>query len=177
MMRLSLFWVFLQIGAFSVGGGYAAMPLIQRQVCQLHPWLTAEEFSHLLTIAEMTPGPIAINAATFVGTRLAGLPGAVTATLGCILPSCVIVSLLSLLYRKYRDLPRMQAALAALRPVVAALIFSAGLSLLKTAVLPGPDLLQAGLFLGAFFLLGSKKANPICTMLACGGLYLLLHFS
>ena len=121
MMLLSLFWAFLQIGATSVGGGYAAMPLIRQQVCLLHPWLTEAEFSHLVTIAEITPGPIAINAATFVGTRLAGLPGAVTATLGCILPSCVIVSFLALLYRKYQALPRMQAALAALRPVVAAL--------------------------------------------------------
>ena len=103
---LTLFWSFLQVGAFSVGGGYAAMPLIENQVCHLHTWLSAEEFAHLVTIAEMTPGPIAINAATFVGTRIAGLPGAVIATLGCILPSCLIVSLLSWLYRKYPDAVR-----------------------------------------------------------------------
>ena len=67
---LTLFWSFLQVGAFSVGGGYAAMPLIENQVCHLHTWLSADEFAHLVTIAEMTPGPIAINAATFVGTRM-----------------------------------------------------------------------------------------------------------
>lgn len=176
MMLLSLFWAFLQIGATSVGGGYAAMPLIRQQVCLLHPWLTEAEFSHLVTIAEITPGPIAINAATFVGTRLAGLPGAVTATLGCILPSCVLVSFLALLYRKYQSLPRMQAALAALRPVVAALICGAGLSLLQTAIFPGPDPLQILLFLSAFCALGRKKASPIFTMLICGLLYLLFRF-
>ena len=178
---LTLFWSFLQVGAFSVGGGYAAMPLIENQVCHLHTWLSAEEFAHLVTIAEMTPGPIAINAATFVGTRMAGLPGAVMATLGCILPSCLIVSLLSWLYRKYRSLALMQSALAALRPVVVALIAGAGLSLLKTALFAGApplsalDWPQAVLFLAAFFLLRRKKPSPILTMFGCGLLYLLLH--
>ena len=178
---LLLFLSFLQVGTFSVGGGYAAMPLIENQVCHLHPWLSAEEFAHLVTIAEMTPGPIAINAATFVGTRIAGLPGAVMATLGCILPSCLIVSLLSWLYRKYRSLALMQSALAALRPVVVALIAGAGLSLLKTALFTGTPALatlnwpQAVLFLVALFLLRWKKPSPILTMFGCGLLYLLLH--
>lgn len=180
-LLLSLFWSFLQVGAFSVGGGYAAMPLIENQVCQLHPWLTTNEFAHLVTIAEMTPGPIAINAATFVGTRIAGLPGAIIATLGCILPSCLIVSALSWLYRKYRALPLMQSALAALRPVVVALIAGAFLSLLQSALWQGPpslaglDWLQALLFLCAFVLLRRKKPSPILTMFACGLLYLLLN--
>ena len=178
---LLLFWSFLQVGAFSVGGGYAAMPLIENQGCHLHTWLSADEFAHLVTIAEMTPGPIAINAATFVGTRIAGLPGAVMATLGCILPSCLIVSLLSWLYRKYRSLALMQSALAALRPVVVALIAGAGLSLLKPALFGGAPTLsaldwpQAVLFLAAFFLLRWKKPSPILTMFGCGLLYLLLH--
>ena len=180
-MLRSLFLDFLQIGAFSVGGGYAAMPLIENQVCTLHHWLTAEAFAHLVTIAEMTPGPIAINAATFVGTRIAGLPGAITATLGCILPSCLIVSLLSLLYRRCKALPLMQSVLSALRPVVVALIAGAGLSLLKSALWHGPvslsatDLLQAVLFTGAFLLLRWKKYSPILTMTACGAVYLLLN--
>ena len=81
MIYLQLFLSFLQIGAFSFGGGYAAMPLIQEQVVTLHGWLTADTFADLVTIAEMTPGPIAINAATFVGTQVAGVTGAVVATL------------------------------------------------------------------------------------------------
>ena len=88
MIYLQLFFSFIQVGMFSIGGGYAAMPLIQNQVVELHPWITMAEFTDLVTIAEMTPGPIAINAATFVGIRIAGLPGAVAATMGCILPSC-----------------------------------------------------------------------------------------
>ena len=72
MGYLKLFWSFFQIGLFSVGGGYAAMPLIQSQVVDLHHWLSMQEFADIVTIAEMTPGPIAINAATFVGTRVTG---------------------------------------------------------------------------------------------------------
>ena len=88
MIYLQLFWSFLQIGLFSIGGGYAAMPLIQAQVVQNHPWLNMSEFTDLVTIAEMTPGPIAINSATFVGIRIAGIPGALIATFGCICRHC-----------------------------------------------------------------------------------------
>ena len=81
MIYFQLFLSFLQIGAFSFGGGYAAMPLIQNQVVTLHGWLNLAEFTDLVTISQMTPGPIAINAATFVGTRIAGTPGALAAPL------------------------------------------------------------------------------------------------
>ena len=91
MILLKLFFSFIQIGLFSIGGGYAAMPLIQAQVVEANGWLTMNEFIDLITIAEMTPGPIAVNSATFVGIRIAGLPGAVVATFGCILPSLFIV--------------------------------------------------------------------------------------
>ena len=79
MIYLQLFWSFLQIGLFSIGGGYAAIPLIQAQVVQNHAWLNMSEFTDLITIAEMTPGPIAVNSATFVGIRIAGIPGALVA--------------------------------------------------------------------------------------------------
>ena len=93
MIYLKLFLSFLQIGLFSFGGGYAAMPLIQEQVVSQHDWLTMTEFTDLITISQMTPGPIAINAATFVGSKIAGVPGSVAATCGCILPSWIIVTL------------------------------------------------------------------------------------
>lgn len=98
MIYLELFWSFFQIGLFSIGGGYAAMPLIQNQVVDIHPWLTMTQFADIMTIAEMTPGPIAINSATFVGIQVAGLPGAVIATVGCVFPSCVIVMTLAYIY-------------------------------------------------------------------------------
>ena len=130
MTLWQLFLSFLQVGLFSVGGGYAAMPLIQSQVVDAHAWITMKEFSDLVTIAEMTPGPIAVNAATFVGMRISGIAGACAATLGCILPSLFLVTALAAVYYRCRGLDSLQSVLGCLRPAVAALIASAGLSLL-----------------------------------------------
>ena len=134
MIYLELFWSFFQIGLFSIGGGYAAMPLIQEQVVDLHSWLTMTQFADIITIAEMTPGPIAINSATFVGIQVCGLPGAIVATLGCIFPSCIIVMTLAYIYYRFRGLYIVQGVLAGLRPAVIAMIASAGLSLLILSV-------------------------------------------
>ena len=131
MIHLELFWSFFQIGLFSIGGGYAAMPLIQHQVVELHPWLTLEQFSDIITISQMTPGPIAINSATFVGLQLGGLPGALVATAGCVLPSCIIVLTLAYVYYRYRGLSMVQGVLAGLRPAVVAMIASAGVTLVN----------------------------------------------
>lgn len=133
MMYIQLFLSFLNIGLFSFGGGYAAMPLIQAQVVDVHHWLTMTEFTDLITISQMTPGPIAINSATFVGTRIAGIPGAVAATIGCILPSCVIVTCIARLYLKYRSMSLLQNILKTLRPAVVAMVAAAGISILITA--------------------------------------------
>ncbi len=175
-MMLQLFLSFLQIGLFSVGGGYAAIPLIQSQTVEVHHWLTAGEFMDLATIAEMTPGPIAINGATFVGLRVAGLPGALAATFGCILPSLIIVSLLAWIYRRYRELALLQSVLGALRPAVVALIGSAGLNMLLQVAFGGRELISLAnaqwaamaLFAAAFVALRKWRANPILTMVLCG---------
>lgn len=185
MIYIQLFLSFIQVGLFSIGGGYAAMPLIQSQVVELHPWLTMGEFTDLITIAEMTPGPIAINSATFVGIRIAGLPGAIVAIFGCILPSCIIVSLLAYVYYKYQGVFTLQSILASLRPAVVALIAAAGLSILNMVVFQGEamalsnvDWIGAALFLAAFVILRKFKWNPILVMTLCGaaglGLNLLL---
>ena len=89
---ISLFLSFVQVGLLSVGGGYAAIPIIREQTVLQHAWLTMEEVADLVTIAEMTPGPIAVNVATVIGMRLAGIAGAIVATLGCILPSVLLLS-------------------------------------------------------------------------------------
>ena len=125
MIYLQLFLSFLQIGLFSFGGGYAAMPLIQDQVVTAHGWLSMPEFTDLITISQMTPGPIAINSATFVGMKIAGVPGAIAATVGCVFPSCVIVTLLARLYLKYRDMSLLQGILGSLRPAVVAMVAAA----------------------------------------------------
>ena len=177
MIYFQLFLSFLQIGAFSFGGGYAAMPLIQNQVVDLHHWLNLAEFTDLVTISQMTPGPIAINSATFVGTRIAGTPGALAATAGCVLPSCILVTLLARIYLKYRNLSIIQGVLQSLRPAVVAMIGAAGVSILVTAFwgLGGftPDLKALNLrsvciFLGALVLLIRFKMSPILVMVLSG---------
>ena len=177
MIYFRLFLSFLQIGAFSFGGGYAAMPLIQNQVVTLHGWLNLAEFTDLVTISQMTPGPIAINAATFVGTRIAGTPGALAATIGCVLPSCILVTLLAKIYLKYRDLSLIQGVLKSLRPAVVAMIGAAGVSILVTAFwgLEGfsPDLSAMNprsvcICSGAMILLIRFKMTPILVMVLSG---------
>ena len=150
-----LFLVFFQIGLFSVGGGYAAMPLIQSLVVESHGWLTMAEFTNLMTIAEMTPGPIAVNSATF----------------GCIAPSLILVTLLSYLYGRFRSGQTMQNVLGALRPVVVALIASAALSIVQVAAVKsggGVSIVGIVLMVAAFLVLRWKKWNPILVMLLCG---------
>lgn len=182
MIYLQLFLSFLQIGAFSFGGGYAAMPLIQNQVVQLHPWLSQSEFTDLITISQMTPGPIAVNSATFVGTRIAGVPGALAATIGCVLPSCILVTILAKIYLKYRNLILLQDILKSLRPAVIAMIAAAGVSILVTAfwgndisslhldaILSSTNIRAVGIFLLSLILLARFKMDPIHVMLLSGG--------
>ena len=181
MIYLELFLSFLQIGLFSFGGGYAAMPLIQEQVVNGHHWLSMTEFTDLITISQMTPGPIAINSATFVGTRIAGIPGALAATAGCVLPSCILVTLLAKIYLKYRNLSLLQGVLKSLRPAVIAMIAAAGASILVNAfwgesiasltarqLLPNISIQAVGIFTGSLILLARFKMNPIHVMLLSG---------
>lgn len=184
MILLQLFWSFFQIGLLSFGGGYAAMPLILEQVVTRNQWLTMDEFADIVTIAEMTPGPIAVNSATFVGLKIAGLPGALISTLGCIFSACVILMILAYFYYKYRNLTMVQGVLACLRPAVVALIASAGLSILMLAVFRGGSLPQGIgdmnwigvlLFGGALAVLQWKKPSPVKVMAGAGLLGMILY--
>ena len=190
MIYLQLFLSFLQIGAFSFGGGYAAMPLIQNQVVQLHPWLSQSEFTDLITISQMTPGPIAVNSATFVGTRIAGAPGALAATIGCVLPSCILVTVLAKIYLKYRNLSLLQGILKSLRPAVIAMIAAAGVSILVTAfwgnnlsslppaaILSSTNVRAVGIFLVSLILLAKYKMNPIHVMLLSGAAEIVMQLT
>lgn len=175
MIYLELFLSFLKVGLFSVGGGYAAIPLIQSQVVEKSGWLTMSEFTNLVTIAEMTPGPVCVNAATFVGIRIGGMFGAAAATLGCIAPAFVIVSLLAFLYYRYKGALAVGAVLASLRPAVVALIAAAGLSMMRTALFGEGEisaenlrLTGAVLFFLAFIVLRKWRWNPILVMCLCG---------
>ena len=184
MIYLQLLWSFIQIGLFSIGGGYAAMPLIQHQVVDLHPWLTMTQFADIMTIAEMTPGPVAINSATFVGIQVAGIPGALVATLGCVLPSCVIVMILAYIYYRFKGLTMVQGILFGLRPAVIAMIASAGISLMilsfsgqrtLPADLTGINLISVFIFAVGLFILRKWKVNPIWVMVGAGAVGLLLY--
>lgn len=177
MIYLELFFSFFQIGLFSFGGGYAAVPLIQSQIVELHGWLSMSQFADLITIAEMTPGPIAINSATFVGQQIAGLPGALVCTAGCVLPSFIIVLILSALYIKYRSLKTMQGILTGLRPAIVAMIASAGMGILLLALFqssftelaPGDfRVIEAVLFAGSLVLLRKFKVSPILIIFGTG---------
>ncbi len=181
MIYLQLFLSFLQVGLFSVGGGYAAVALIREQTVDINMWLTMAEFSDLTTIAEMTPGPIAVNAATFVGIKIAGFPGALVATMGCITPSVIISSLLAFIYYKYKGAHTLKSVLGSIRPVTVGLILSAGISLLQYAVFTGGniafsslDVINLVIFVAAFAVLRKTKLSPIPVMLISGLLYLVL---
>ena len=174
MIYLKLFWSFFQIGLCSIGGGYAAIPLIQNQVVDINSWLTMSQFADIVTIAEMTPGPIAINAATFVGIQAAGIPGAIVATLGNLLAPSIIVITLAAIYMKYKELKVLKSVLSLLRVAVVAMIMSATLSILSMAVLKDGvvEYLPLIVFLVGFILVRLLKLSPIKTIFASGLIYL-----
>lgn len=176
-MRLwQLLCSFLQIGLLSIGGGYATLPLIQEQVVVLRGWLTAQEFTDIITISQMTPGPLAVNTSTFVGIRVGGLLGAVLATLGCVISGFVLSLLLDGFFQRHRESPLVEGVLQGLKATSAGLIASAASTILLLALfgvmeLGGPlrlSLPAAGLFAAALLLLRKTKLHPILVMALCG---------
>ena len=176
---IELFTSFFLIGASAFGGGYAVLPML-RESALSHGWLTAERFADVVAFAEITPGPVALNAASFAGYTAAGIPGAVAATVGCVLPSLPAAVLLVFLWRRFREHPLYAGFFGGLRPAVCALIFSAFLTLFLSAAFGGaslPDLLSgrasvdvAGLllFAGAFAVARAKTVPPAALILFCG---------
>lgn len=134
MIYLILFWEFAKVGIFCVGGGYASMPLIQAAVVDTYHWMSLGEFVDIFTISQMTPGPIGINAATFAGMKIAGIPGAVCATVGFCTPSLFLGIILAKLFFRYGDIGPIRGILNGLRPAVVALIAVAGISFVVLAL-------------------------------------------
>lgn len=170
-MILELFISFLKIGLCSFGGGYAALPLILDQVVKKHHWLTLSDFADVVTISQMTPGPIVINAATFVGQRLAGWKGAIVASLGSILPSLVIVSCLTYLYFRYKDLEWMKKTLSILQPIIIGLIAISALSMVEGISISFLSLLM---FMVSLYLLQKKRVSQIGIIIGCGIVYVVV---
>lgn len=160
-----LLGVFLKIGAFTFGGGYAMIPLIKREVAEGKKWLTEEEIFDIIAIAESTPGPLAVNCATFVGSRVAGFAGALAATLGVVLPSFLIILLISGCYKKFQNSRLVKGAMQGLKPAVVALIAAALLSVGENVfrfedILGKENIVSAVILLIGGFLC-YKKVHPI----------------
>lgn len=174
MLVLQIFISFLKIGLFSFGGGYVMLPLIENEVIRANTWLSYPEFINIIAIAEMTPGPIAINLATFVGFRIAGVPGALASTLGVVLPSFLIILIIAKFLQKFYKLPLVQAAFKGLRPAVIALISMAAITILQSTVTL-EDLRSVFIALASFLLLSFTRINPILVIIAAGVTGLILY--
>lgn len=167
----------MKIGLFSFGGGLAVLPLIEDELVHSLGWLSASEFVDILTLSEMTPGPIAINSATFAGNRVAGILGGMVATIGVVLPSFIIVLTLAYIYFKYRNLDLLQGVITGLRPAVVALIASAGVTIFMSALfsasnfdvaLSDLNLINLGLFGLSIYGIRKLHFSPIQTIITTG---------
>ena len=169
-----LFWTFFKVGAFTFGGGYAMLPILQRELVEKKKWATDEDLADYYAIGQTTPGIIAVNTATFVGYRRAGALGAVAATLGLVLPGVTIIILLARLIAGFSDLPQVRHAMAGIKVAVSVLILEALLKLKKSALTdwPGRTIFLA-VFAAALFFPGMSPA--ILVLLAGGGGALLLR--
>lgn len=170
ILLLKLFWLCLRVGLFTFGGGAAIVPLIQQSLVA-EGFMSMNEAVDMIAISQMTPGPFAVNAATFAGTKLAGLGGAAVATLGITLPSVLISLLIARFFFSFNKKPAVQSALSGIRPVVLALIASSIWAIAGSALfLPGggPDIPSIVIAVAVFGLLWQTKASPALLMLVSG---------
>lgn len=172
MILLKLFISFFKIGAFSFGGGYAMLPLIEEEIIQVNKWLTSTEFIDIIAISEMTPGPIAINSATFLGYKVGGIPGSIIATIGVVLPSFIVMSFIFHFITKFKDSKYVDWIFKGIRPVVLGLIASAAVTVAKSTFIDIKSILIA-IFL--FYVVTFKKLNPIIGIILAGVLGVLLY--
>ncbi len=165
MMVFRLFYTFIIIGLFSFGGGYGMVSFIQKEVVIKHTWITATEFSDMIAISQATPGPLAVNTATYTGFKVAGIPGAFAATIGLALPAFVLVIGIVLFIRKNKESLLLDHAMRGLKPLTVALILGSSFLLGVENILSIRD----GIFcLIALFLTSYLKVNPILVIVAFG---------
>ena len=160
-----LFLTFAKVGVMTFGGGYAMIPILEREIVDNHGWATNEELMDYYAVGQCTPGVIAVNTATFIGYKTAGVPGGVIATLGVVFPSVVIITLIAGLITRFADIPAVKSAFAAVRVCVCVLIFNSVLKLWKGAV---KDKAALVLFLAVFLLSVFFDISPIVFVLLCG---------
>lgn len=168
---VNIFLAFLKIGAFTFGGGYAMIPFIQTEIIETNKWMTAEEFIDILAIAEMTPGPIAVNSSTFVGYKIAGFWGSLAGTIGVILVCTILSTIAARYFFKFKDNRILKALFKGIRPAVIVLIGSAVFAVGKVALL---DIKSIGICLVIFAGLMKFKLHPILAVVMSGVLGVVL---
>lgn len=171
-LLIKLFITFFKIGAFSFGGGYAMLPLLEEEVIRNHGWMTSGEFIDIFAISEMTPGPIAINAATFLGFRVSGVLGAIIATFAVILPSFIVISLIYASIEKFKSSIYVSWIFEGIRPIVIGLIIAAGVTVSKSSFV---DLKSILIAISLFYAVTFKKLNPILAIIIGGVLGVMLY--
>lgn len=181
---LELLICFLQIGLFSIGGGYATIPLIQEQVVNKQHWLTIQEFTDIITISQMTPGPLAVNMSTFVGIRVAHIPGAILATVSCMISGFAISIVLYRFIQKYKASRYVTRLLNGLKAISTGLIVSSTFTILSIAFLGRStinfdlnllNLSAVSIFAICLFVSRKRKPNPIFIMILSGVMGLLVY--
>ena len=182
MLYLQLFYTFLKIGLFGFGGGYAMLSMIQGEVVTRYGWLTSQEFTDIVAISQMTPGPIGINSATYVGfTATGSVWGSIIATLAVVLPSFILMLAISKFFLKYQKHPVVEAVFSGLRPAVVGLLASAALVLMNAENFSSPKedmysfIISCLIFLVAFVGTRKYKINPILMIVVCGIAGLILY--
>ena len=182
MIYLQLFYTFFKIGLFGFGGGYAMLSMIQGEVVTRYNWVSSQEFTDIVAISQMTPGPIGINAATYVGfTSTGSIWGSVIATFAVVLPSFILMLTISKFFLKYQKHPAVESVFSGLRPAVVGLLASAALVLMNTENFGSPTkdtytiVISVIIFLAAFIGTKKYKANPILMIIACGIAGLILY--
>ena len=174
MIYLQLFWVFFIIGLFTFGGGYAMLSLIQSEVVIKHAWITAEKFTDIVAISQMTPGPVGINSATYVGYTVTGnVFGSLLATFAVVLPSFILVLTICHLYVKFKESNLFASLMKTLRPIVIGMIAAAaGILVTKENFF---DWTSWVLFAGAFAACQWLKTNPIWVIITGGVIGLIIY--
>ena len=182
MLYLQLFYTFFKIGLFGFGGGYAMLSMIQGEVVTRYGWLTSQEFTDIVAISQMTPGPIGINSATYVGfTATGSVWGSIIATLAVVLPSFILMLAISKFFLKYQKHPVVEAVFSGLRPAVVGLLASAALVLMNAENFGSPKedmysfIISCLIFLVAFVGTRKYKINPILMIVVCGIAGLILY--
>ena len=158
-----IFWTFSKIGSFTIGGGYAMLPLIQREVVERKKWISKDDFVDMIAVSQSVPGILAVNIAIFTGYRMKGILGSITATLGAILPSFLMILLIAMYFRNFQENPYVVKMFKAIRPAVVALI---AVPVFTTARTVGINLKTVIIPVAAAFLIGYWGVSPVYIVLA-----------